>query len=185
MRLQGFQGYTAALDFVLPNGDIKRYDRETCGEEEMASVAVCTRSPAPYCLCRKLSLHRLSRANSALMASKPMAIGWVGLSRTCIVSLCRHLPKLRHYTAVLPHARRRISRKLSRNGEATSCFLLDIRWCLSLAVDKFVAVCRWCVGSFSIFILFAVFAGGCPRLCVDIRKLWRRRCRVDVPARQN
>lgn len=40
IRRQGFQGYTAALDFVLPNGDIKRYDRASCGEEEMASVAV-------------------------------------------------------------------------------------------------------------------------------------------------
>ena len=40
VRHKGFQGYTAALDFVLPNGDIKSYDRETCGEEEMASVAV-------------------------------------------------------------------------------------------------------------------------------------------------
>lgn len=40
IRNKGFQGYTAALEFVLPNGDTKRYDRVTCGEEEMASVAV-------------------------------------------------------------------------------------------------------------------------------------------------
>ena len=52
MRHKGFQGYTAALDFVLPNGDIKRYDRDICGEEEMASVAV--RMPAA-CYIRVLS----------------------------------------------------------------------------------------------------------------------------------
>lgn len=40
IRHKGFQGYTASLEFVLPNGDTKTYNRETCGEEEMASVAV-------------------------------------------------------------------------------------------------------------------------------------------------
>eukprot|EP01047_Picozoa_sp_COSAG01_P040255 COSAG01_NODE_3377_length_6172_cov_134.808003_3_plen_356_part_00 len=40
IRNQGFQGQADLMDFVLPNGDIRRYSRSTHTEEEVASAAV-------------------------------------------------------------------------------------------------------------------------------------------------
>lgn len=87
VRHKGFQGYTAALDFVLPDGDIKRYDRNICGEEEMASVAV--RMPAACSIrsSRSQSACLDCGTNSAAIASLVTCrSAWVVLDR-CRLSL--------------------------------------------------------------------------------------------------